>query len=146
MGWPKTQWIQRGKKGVDVMDCHHVPREGRLWKWEMSHRDSDLDGVFGFVWLRIGNSGRLLWTRQWTFGFHKRRTFSCLAERLIASEEPCFMDLLRQNPKPNKIVLMSAIKWPTIKNVSELTLHKVLLGWSSQGGWNWWACSTHGRD
>jgi hypothetical protein len=23
-----------------------------------------------FIWLRRGASGRLLWTRQWTFGFH----------------------------------------------------------------------------
>jgi hypothetical protein len=26
----------------------------------------------GFVWLRIGSSGGLLWTRWWTFGFHKK--------------------------------------------------------------------------
>jgi hypothetical protein len=24
----------------------------------------------GFVWVRIGTNGRLLYTRQWTFGFH----------------------------------------------------------------------------
>jgi hypothetical protein len=28
-------------------------------------------GRTGFIWLRIGSSGRLLWTRWWTFGFHK---------------------------------------------------------------------------
>jgi hypothetical protein len=27
----------------------------------------------GLIWLRIGTSGGLLWTRWWTFGFHKRR-------------------------------------------------------------------------
>jgi hypothetical protein len=27
----------------------------------------------GFIWLRIETSGGLLWTRQWTFKFHKRR-------------------------------------------------------------------------
>jgi hypothetical protein len=25
----------------------------------------------GFSWLGIGSSGGLLWTRWWTFGFHK---------------------------------------------------------------------------
>jgi hypothetical protein len=25
----------------------------------------------GLIWLRIGTSGGLLWTRYWTFGFHK---------------------------------------------------------------------------
>jgi hypothetical protein len=31
--------------------------------------------------------GRLLWTRQWTLGFHKRRGISWLAEWLLASQE-----------------------------------------------------------
>jgi hypothetical protein len=25
----------------------------------------------GFIWLRIGTGGELLWTRWWAFGFHK---------------------------------------------------------------------------
>jgi len=25
-------------------------------------------------------------------------------------------------------------------------LQQILLKWSSQGGWNWWACTTHWRD
>jgi hypothetical protein len=29
-------------------------------------------GRTGFGWLRIGSSGGLLWTRWWTFGFHKK--------------------------------------------------------------------------
>jgi hypothetical protein len=28
-------------------------------------------GRTGFGWVRIGSSGGLLWTRKWTFGFHK---------------------------------------------------------------------------
>jgi hypothetical protein len=28
-----------------------------------------------FIWLRIGSSGGLLWTRWWTFGFHEERIF-----------------------------------------------------------------------
>jgi hypothetical protein len=26
----------------------------------------------GFSWLRIGSSGGLVWTREWTFEFHKK--------------------------------------------------------------------------
>jgi hypothetical protein len=32
-------------------------------------------GRTGFGWLRIGSSGGLLWTRWWTFGFHKKRGY-----------------------------------------------------------------------
>jgi hypothetical protein len=41
----------------------------------------------GFIWLWIGSSGALLWTRRWTFGFHKRWMNFWLAERLSASQE-----------------------------------------------------------
>jgi hypothetical protein len=38
---------------------------------------------------------RVLWTRLWTFGFHKRREISWPAERLSASEgELCSTDLM----------------------------------------------------
>jgi hypothetical protein len=38
---------------------------------------------------------RLLWTRSWTFGFHKRRRISWLAEWLSASQERlCSVELL----------------------------------------------------
>jgi hypothetical protein len=39
------------------------------------------------IWLRIGTSGGLLWTRQWTFGFHRRRGISWLAEWMLASQQ-----------------------------------------------------------
>jgi hypothetical protein len=41
----------------------------------------------GFNWLRTGTSGGLMWTRQWTFGFHKRRGISWVAEWLLASQK-----------------------------------------------------------
>jgi hypothetical protein len=34
----------------------------------------------GSIWLRIGIGGRHLWMWQWTFGFHKMREISWLAE------------------------------------------------------------------
>jgi hypothetical protein len=32
-------------------------------------------GRTGFIWLRIGSSGGLLWTWWWTFGFRKEMIF-----------------------------------------------------------------------
>jgi len=44
-----------------------VDVDGRIiLKWSVRMRS-------GFTLLRIGTSGELVWTRQWTFGFHKRR-------------------------------------------------------------------------
>jgi hypothetical protein len=37
----------------------------------------------GFIWLRVGISDVLLWTREWTFEFHERRDGSWLAEPTI---------------------------------------------------------------
>jgi hypothetical protein len=39
------------------------------------------------LWLRIGTSGGLLWTRWWTFGFHKMLGSSWVAAQLAASQE-----------------------------------------------------------
>jgi hypothetical protein len=41
----------------------------------------------GLIWLRIGTSGGLLWTRQWTSGFHKMLGSSWVAVQLAASQE-----------------------------------------------------------
>jgi hypothetical protein len=38
----------------------------------------------GLIWLRVGTSGGVLWTRWWTFGFHKMRGISWLAERTLS--------------------------------------------------------------
>jgi hypothetical protein len=77
-----------------------------LWSKNLNGRDQagdlDIDGTIilewmlgkvcgkvltAFVWLRIWRSGGLLWTRQWTFGFHKINVISWLAGRLLASQE-----------------------------------------------------------
>jgi hypothetical protein len=47
-----------------------------------------------FNWLRIEISGGLLWTRYWTFGFHKRSTISWSAERLLCPQEGLCSKLL----------------------------------------------------
>jgi hypothetical protein len=41
----------------------------------------------GSIWLKIGTSGGLLWTRQWTFGFHKMLGSSWVAVQFAASQE-----------------------------------------------------------
>jgi hypothetical protein len=50
------------------------------------------------IWLRIGTGGRLLWVRWWTFGFHKMRGISWLADDLLASQEGlCSMELVMRH-------------------------------------------------
>ena len=41
----------------------------------------------GSNWLRMRTGGGHLWLRKWTFGFHKTRRISWLAENLLASQE-----------------------------------------------------------
>jgi hypothetical protein len=41
----------------------------------------------GSIWLRIGTGGGLLWRRWWTFGFHKMRGISWVAEDVLGSQE-----------------------------------------------------------
>jgi hypothetical protein len=38
----------------------------------------------GLIWLRKGTGDGLLWMRWWTFGFHKMRRISCLAENTVS--------------------------------------------------------------
>jgi hypothetical protein len=47
----------------------------------------------GSIWLRIGTGGGLLWMRLLTFGFHKMRGISWVAQDVLASQEGfCSMD------------------------------------------------------
>ena len=57
-------------------------------RWEdnikMSFRQLGWRACTEPVLLRIGTGGGLLWMRWWTFGFHKMREISWLAEDLLA--------------------------------------------------------------
>ena len=65
----------------DNVKMNFKERDGRAWT--------------GLVWLRVGTSCRLLWTRYWTFVFHKMRWISWLAEEALASQEGlCYVALL----------------------------------------------------
>jgi hypothetical protein len=52
-------------------------------------REIGWDGMvwIGLKWLIIETGGRLLWTRYWTFGFHKMLGSSWVAEQLVAPQE-----------------------------------------------------------
>jgi hypothetical protein len=50
-------------------------REVGWWAWT------------GSIWLRIGTGGGLLWMRLWTFGSHKMRGISWVAQDVLASQE-----------------------------------------------------------
>jgi hypothetical protein len=41
----------------------------------------------GLIWFRVGTSVGLLWTRKWTFGFHKMLGSSWVAAQLAVFEE-----------------------------------------------------------
>jgi hypothetical protein len=47
------------------------------------------DGMvwIGLIWLRIETSVGLLWTRQWTFGFHRMLGSSWVVAQWAASQE-----------------------------------------------------------
>jgi hypothetical protein len=51
------------------------------------HHDFALVLAWMSSWLRIGTIGGLLWTRWWTFGFHKMLGSSWVAAQLAASQE-----------------------------------------------------------
>jgi hypothetical protein len=55
----------------------------------MDLREIGWDGVewIELIWLRIGTSGGLLWTRYWTFGFHKMLGSSSGAAQSAAPQE-----------------------------------------------------------
>jgi hypothetical protein len=60
--------------------------DGRIiLKWTCERLDG---GAWtGSIWLRIGTGGELLWMRLWTFGFHKIREISWVAQDVLASQE-----------------------------------------------------------
>jgi hypothetical protein len=57
-----------------------------VYNIKMDLREIGWDGI-GLISLSIGTSGVLLWTRQWTFGFHKMFGNSWVAAQLTASQE-----------------------------------------------------------
>jgi hypothetical protein len=93
------------------------------------------------IWLRIGTSGGLLWTRWWTFRFHKMPRNSWVAERLAASQEGLSYDLenLQQFIKPlytirpcyswDRFLLLTAEVWVQ----SQMTSCEICDRWSGIG-------------
>jgi len=51
------------------------------------------------IWLRLGKMWPPLWTWHWTFGFHKMRDISWLAERPLGFQDgPFSMELVKKSP------------------------------------------------
>jgi len=50
----------------------------------------------GCMWLGIGTNNVILWARWCTFGFHKMRAISWLADELLVSQELWSLKLGRQ--------------------------------------------------
>jgi hypothetical protein len=54
--------------------CEDLGVDGRITlSWTLGRKESMVRT--GFSWLRIASSGGLVWTRWWTFGFHKKGYF-----------------------------------------------------------------------
>jgi hypothetical protein len=62
----------------------------------------------GLIWLRIGTSEGLFWTRKWTFGFHK----TLLSSWVAAQEE--FSSVKLDNPAEQGLFLRTRtwVRWP----------------------------------
>jgi hypothetical protein len=52
----------------------------------MDLREMGLDGMARSIWLRIGTSGGLFWTRLWTFRFYKMLANSWVVAQLVDSQ------------------------------------------------------------
>ena len=64
-------------------------RQMRGWEDNIKtiFREVGLETWTGSIWLRTGTSDGLLWMRWWTFGFHKMRGISWVAEDLSVSQK-----------------------------------------------------------
>jgi hypothetical protein len=85
---------------------------GEIWGKETTWKTQALDGRIilkwtcerldggawtGSIWLRIGTGGGLLSIWLWTFGFHKMRGISWVAQDVLASQEGhCSMELVSE--------------------------------------------------
>jgi hypothetical protein len=73
----------------------------------------------GSIWLRIGTSGELLWTRCWTFGFHNMLGNHLVAEQLVTSQEG-LAPLVK--PSPIRLQLIRIEVWK-VRNSVHSWLH-----------------------
>ena len=77
-----------GKKRLGRRRCRWVI----ILKWIVKKWNGR--ALTGLICLRIGTGGRLLWTRWWTFSFHKMWRVCWPSEDLLASEGLCLMELV----------------------------------------------------
>jgi hypothetical protein len=86
-----------------------------IWIWIMwIFKEKKERAKTGFTWLRRGTSDEFLWTRHWTFWFHKTRGI-WLAEAVLASGS---------DPRSRKTSLHSARNSPSLTDTHvHFTLH-----------------------
>jgi hypothetical protein len=61
------------------------------------------------VWLRLGTSGGgLMWTRQWTFGFHTTREMFWLFEEILVSQGWCFVEMVTYDVVTTEVLCNTA--------------------------------------
>jgi hypothetical protein len=102
--------------------------DGRIiLKWTLKEKEVRL--WIGFDWLRLGPSGRLLWTRLWILGLHKMLRVSWAAVRLTVSHERLcsrLMGLVRTSECKTRAVLLhqnSQSNILLVRLVTDLWIH-----------------------
>jgi hypothetical protein len=94
-----TKFWSVNLNGWDHSEDLHVDGEDNIRIYRM-----EIEKLWtGCIWLRIWTSGKLVWIRQWTFWFHRRRGISWESEWLLAvlhgvrsvqrSKSSCFLSL-----------------------------------------------------
>jgi hypothetical protein len=92
---------------------------------------------FGLIWLGIGSVGGILWTRYWTFGFHKMLGSSWVAAQLAGTQEGLsslsVYDYIVLSPHYTCVVLVS----PSELGRAEPNLCRMLCNY--WGSLHWWS-------
>jgi hypothetical protein len=120
------------------------PLGGPRCRWEnhikIDFEEIRLEGLDWIHWLSIGTGSGLLWTRWWTFMFHKRRGICWLAERLLAFEdrlhsvELCGIQEDRARTCP--------LDKPSWANCVQYIIIALLMAWFCCGRRNAWCCTS----
>jgi hypothetical protein len=59
-------------------------RPKRRWEYNIKIDLKELVVQIGFIWVRMGADGRLLWLRQWALGVYKKREISWRDDYILA--------------------------------------------------------------
>jgi hypothetical protein len=82
----------------------------------------------GWMWLRIGTSGRLLWTQWWTFGIHKRQGIFFTSWVTIIFSRGTLLHGVSHVMSENTSLLLKCIYKQLIKYLDWMHFHRSFSG------------------